>query len=227
MSEQPPPEEVDSPARIRVLVVDDHALFRRGLRMLLEQEHLHVVGEAGTGTEAVQQAVESSPDVVLMDVRMPRGDGIEACAAVPAALPQAKIVMMTSSDEEADLFEAVTAGATGYLFKDSPVEQIASAVRLVHGGQHLITPSMISGLTSSLAPATEAEAVESPGPLTQRERQVLALVGQGLGNRDIAKRLFISEHTAKNHLRHILDKLHLGSRVEAAVYAMREGIVDA
>ncbi len=220
-----PPSEA-----IRVLVVDDHALFRRGLQMVLEQEpDIEVVGEAGDGPQAVQRAVEMAPDIVLMDVRMPKGSGIEACRAIKEAVPSAKIIMLTISDEEADLYEAIKAGATGYLLKEISIEEVASAVRAVQNGQSLISPSMASKLLTEFATMVkrgdEREQVPTPR-LTDREMEVLRLVARGLNNRDIAKSLFISENTVKNHVRNILEKLQLHSRMEAVVYAVREKLLE-
>jgi DNA-binding NarL/FixJ family response regulator len=215
---------------IRVLVVDDHALFRRGLEMVLEQEpDIEVVGEASDGAEAVEQAAETAPDVVLMDVRMPRQGGIDACTAIKDAVPSAKIIMLTISDEEADLYDAIKAGAMGYLLKEISIEEVASAIRAVHGGQSLISPSMASKLLNEFASMIKRtdERQQVPTPrLTDREMEVLRLVAKGLNNRDIAKQLFISENTVKNHIRNILEKLQLHSRMEAVVYAVREKLLE-
>jgi DNA-binding NarL/FixJ family response regulator len=215
---------------IRVLVVDDHALFRRGLEMVLEQEpDIEVVGEASDGTEAVEVATETTPDVVLMDVRMPRRGGIDACTAIKDAVPSTKIIMLTISDEEADLYDAIKAGAMGYLLKEISIEEVASAIRAVHGGQSLISPSLASKLLNEFASMIKRpdERQQVPTPrLTDREMEVLRLVAKGLNNRDIAKQLYISENTVKNHIRNILEKLQLHSRMEAVVYAVREKLLE-
>jgi two-component system NarL family response regulator len=215
---------------IRVLVVDDHALFRRGLQMVLEQEpDIEVVGEASDGTEAVETAAETLPDIVLMDVRMPRRGGIDACTAIHDVAPSTKIIMLTISDEEADLYDAIKAGAMGYLLKEISIEEVASAIRAVHGGQSLISPSMASKLLTEFAAMVKKtdERQQVPAPrLTDREMEVLKLVAKGLNNRDIAKQLFISENTVKNHIRNILEKLQLHSRMEAVVYAVREKLLE-
>ncbi len=220
------------PEPIRVLIVDDHALFRRGLEMVLKEENdLEVVGEACDGAEAVSRAAESLPDVILMDIRMPRSSGIDACRAMKAAGPSAKIVMLTISDEEEDLFEAIKAGASGYLLKDIPLDEVAESVRAVDGGQSLINPSMAAKLITEFATLAKREADEQPEQLpvpklTDREMEVLKLVAKGASNRDIAKALFISENTVKNHVRNILEKLQIHSRMEAVMVAVREKLIE-
>ncbi|HEY7146675.1 MAG TPA: response regulator transcription factor [Streptosporangiaceae bacterium] len=217
---------------IRAMIVDDHALFRRGLEMVLETEpDIELVGQASDGAEAVEKAAESLPDVVLMDIRMPRSSGIEACRAMKEAAPSAKIIILTISDEEEDLFEAIRAGASGYLLKDIPLDEVAEAVRSVHGGQSLINPSMAGKLLTEFATLARREgeprAQEVPAPkLTEREMQVLKLVARGMNNRDIAKELFISENTVKNHVRNILEKLQIHSRMEAVMVAVREKLIE-
>ncbi len=215
---------------VRVVVVDDHALFRRGLEMVLAQEDdIDVVGEAGDGSEAVEKVKDLAPDIVLMDVRMPKRGGIDACFAIKEAVPSVKIVMLTISDEEADLYEAIKAGASGYLLKEISIDEVADAIRAVAGGQSLISPSMASKLLTEFASMIKRgdERQQLPVPrLTDRELQVLKLVAKGLNNRDIAKSLFISENTVKNHVRNILEKLQLHSRMEAVVYAVREKLLE-
>jgi len=213
---------------VRVLVVDDQELFRRGLTMLLAVEDgIEVVGEASDGHEGMQLAVSTAPDVVLLDVRMPQQSGIEACLAIKEAVPTAKIIMLTASDEEADLYEAVKSGASGYLLKDSSIEEVAQGIRVVADGQSLISPSMAAKLIDEFKTMSRPE--RSTGPalkLTERELEVLRLVAKGLSNRDVAQRLAISENTVKNHVRNMLEKLQLHSRMEAVMYAVREKIVD-
>ena len=214
---------------IRVLIVDDHALFRRGLQMVLESEHdIDVVSEATDGDEAVERAEATTPDVVLMDVRMPKRSGIEATRMIKEILPSTQILMLTISDEEADLYEAIKAGAAGYLLKEISIDEVSNAVRAVHQGQSLISPSMASKLLNEFASMVKRqdERTQLPGPrLTDRELEVLKLVAKGLNNRDIGQELFISENTVKNHVRNILEKLHLHSRMEAVVYAVREKLL--
>jgi two-component system NarL family response regulator len=214
---------------LRVLIVDDHALFRRGLQMVLASEpDIDVVGEASDGAEALDKAKALKPNVVLMDVRMPKRSGIEAAGAIRDELPEAKILMLTMSDEEADLYEAIKAGASGYLLKEISIEEVPDAIRSVWAGQSRISPSMASKLLSEFAAMSQrgGDVKAAGAQLTPREMQVLKLVAQGLNNKDIAEKLFISENTVKNHIRNILDKLHLHSRMEAVVYAVKEKLLD-
>ncbi|HET7385251.1 MAG TPA: response regulator transcription factor [Nocardioidaceae bacterium] len=213
---------------IRVAVVDDQELFRRGLTMLLEvEDDIAVVGEAGDGVAATELAASTVPDVILMDVRMPKRSGIEACVAIKDAAPTAQIIMLTVSDEEADLYDAVKNGASGYLLKDSSIDEVAQAIRVVADGQSLISPSMAIKLLDEFKQMSRSDRQQLPTPrLTDRELEVLKLVAQGLNNREIAKRLFISENTVKNHVRNILEKLQLHSRMEAVMYAVREKLLD-
>jgi DNA-binding NarL/FixJ family response regulator len=218
------------PQTLRVLIVDDHALFRRGLLMVLRQEaDMEVVGEAEDGYDAVQKAQELMPDVVLMDVRMPKRSGIEATREIRELLPHVKILMLTISDEEADLYEAIKAGASGYLLKEISIEEVAEAIRSVHSGESQLSPSMASKLLTEFAAmskrADEQQQLVAPR-LTEREMDVLRLVAKGLNNRDIGQELLISENTVKNHIRNILEKLHLRSRMEAVVYAVREKLLE-
>ncbi len=213
---------------VRVLVVDDQELFRRGLIMLLSGDtDIEVVGEASDGITATDLAVKTAPDVILLDVRMPRRTGVEACRGIKEAVPSAKIIMLTVSDEEADLYESVKNGASGYLLKDSSIEEVAQAIRVVNEGQSLISPSMAVKLIDEFKQMSKPEREQGPAlRLTERELEVLRLVAKGLNNREVAKELFISENTVKNHVRNILEKLQLHSRMEAVMYAMREKLLD-
>ncbi|KRE92978.1 two-component system response regulator [Nocardioides sp. Soil774] len=213
---------------VRVLVVDDQELFRRGLIMLLGSDSdIEVVGEASDGITATELAVRTAPDVILLDVRMPRRTGVEACRGIKEAVPSAKIIMLTVSDEEADLYESVKNGASGYLLKDSSIEEVAQAIRVVNEGQSLISPSMAVKLIDEFKQMSKPEREQGPAlKLTERELEVLRLVAKGLNNREVAKELFISENTVKNHVRNILEKLQLHSRMEAVMYAMREKLLD-
>jgi len=214
----------------RVLVVDDHPLFRRGLMAVLGREpDLAVVGEAGDGAEALARAEELAPDVVLLDVRLPDMSGPATCAALKARRPRTGVIMLTVSDEESDLYGSVRAGATGYLLKTMPADELADAVRAVAAGHSLISPAMASKLLTEFATMIK-RADDRPGGqaarLTPRELEVLRLVARGLNNRDIARELFISENTVKNHVRNMLEKLQLHSRMEVVVYAVREKLLE-
>jgi len=212
------------------MIADDQPLFRRGLNAVLQtEEGIEVVAEAEDGQEAIAKAEEFAPDVVLMDVRMPRVDGIEATRTIHEQVPSTKILMLTVSDDDQDLFEAIKAGASGYLLKEVSVEEVADSVRAVVQGQTLISPSMASKLLTEFVAldkrVTEKQQYTSPR-LTSRELEVLKLVAKGMSNRDIAGDLYISENTVKNHVRNILEKLHLHSRMEAVIYAVRERLLD-
>ena len=213
---------------IRVVVVDDQELFRRGLTMLLGVEaDIKVVGEAGDGISAAALVASVVPDIVLLDVRMPKRTGLEACIEIKQLVPAARIIMLTVSDEEADLYEAVKNGASGYLLKDSSIDEVAQAVRVVAEGQSLISPSMAVKLLDEFKEMSRTDREQVPTPrLTDRELEVLRLVATGLNNREVAKQLFISENTVKNHVRNILEKLQLHSRMEAVMYAVREKLLD-
>jgi two-component system NarL family response regulator len=215
---------------IRVLIADDQALFRRGLYVVLGTEDgIEVVAEAENGEEAIDKARELAPDVVLMDVRMPKVNGIESARTIRAEVPTTKILMLTVSDEEDDLYEAIKAGANGYLLKEISVEEVAEAIRAVVQGQSLISPSMASKLLNEFNALVKRaeEKQQFPAPaLTAREVEVLRLVAKGMSNREIADELYISENTVKNHVRNILEKLHLHNRMEAVIYAVRERLLD-
>ncbi|MGH9124327.1 MAG: response regulator [Acidimicrobiales bacterium] len=215
---------------VRVLIADDQAVFRRGLLVVLAgEEAIEVVAEAENGEEAVARTEELAPDVVLMDVRMPRVNGIEAARQIREISPSTKIVMLTVSDEEEDLFQAIKAGANGYLLKEISVEEVADAIRAVAQGQSLISPFMASKLLNefnSLARRADERNEYLAPRLTARELDVLRLVARGMSNREIADTLYISENTVKNHVRNILEKLHLHTRMEAVLYAMDKRLFD-
>ncbi len=225
------PGSAPTPAgRIRVVIVDDHALFRRGLdRVLSDEPDIEVAGEAADGVEAVARVRELTPDVVIMDVRMPRATGIEAARTIRAMVPDTKVVMLTVSDLEEDLYEAVKAGVNGYLLKEVAIGEVADAVRAVAAGHSLVSPSMASKLFTefnALAERAEDRQRALSPRLTERELEVLKLVAKGLSNREIGGELFIAENTVKNHVRNILEKLQLHTRMEAVVFAMREKLLD-
>jgi two-component system NarL family response regulator len=215
---------------IRVMLVDDQELFRRGLDLVLRDEpDIEVVGEAGDGLAAIERAAELQPDVVMMDVRLPGVGGIEAARRIRNAQPSTKVVILTVSDDEEDLFGAIRAGVSGYLLKEISIDEVANAVRAVVQGQALVTPSMAAKLFSEfnvLSRRVDAQHGTTPR-LTDREVEVLRLVAKGMSNKEIATELVIAENTVKNHVRNILEKLQMRSRMEAAMYAVREKLVDA
>lgn len=214
--------------RIRVAVIDDQELFRRGLVMLLGAEaDIDVVAEGSGGEAAADIATRATPDVMLLDVRMPRQSGIEACMKIKDLAPAVKVIMLTASDEESDLYDAIKNGASGYLLKDSSIDEVSQAVRLVAGGQSLISPMMAAKLLAEFKAMSGVERKPARVPkLTDRELEVLNLVAHGLNNREIAEKLFISENTVKNHVRNMLEKLQLHSRIEAVMYAVRQRLLD-
>lgn len=212
----------------RVVIADDHAQYRRGMQIVVELDGTaRVVGEASNGDEALAVCTRLRPDIVLMDVRMPGVGGIEACRRIRWAVPETRIIMLTMSDEEDDLFEAIKAGASGYLLKDVPGEEVLAAIGRVGEGQAIIPVSMAATLLTEFARLSRnpEPSQRTLPPLTDREVEVLRLVARGQANREIAEGLVISENTVKNHVRKILEKLHLHSRVEAAVYAHQQHLI--
>jgi DNA-binding NarL/FixJ family response regulator len=212
---------------MRVLVADDHPLFRDGLRGLLEARGIEVVGEATNGREAHVLARQHHPDVVLMDLNMPEVDGLAATRLISAELPDVKVVIITASEDEADLFEAIKSGAQGFLPKNVASADFFHLLEGVAHGEPALTPILARKLLREFAhPGPEARAA-GPDALTEREQDVLNLLVQGVtSNRDLAERLVISENTVKYHLRNILDKLHVQNRAQVVSYAMRHGLVD-
>lgn len=212
---------------VRVLVVDDHTLVRRGVVDVLSDEPgFVVVGEADDGAEALSRASELRPDVILMDLYMPRLSGLEATRQIKAALPETRIVVLTVSEEEHDLFEAVKAGAEGYLLKNVEPGTLRATLRGAARGEAYVTPLMASKILHEFTRQSQPTAERSPGAaLTAREGDVLRLLTRGAVNKEIASALSISVNTVKNHLRHIMEKLHLENRVQVVSYALREGLV--
>lgn len=210
----------------RVLLVDDQLLFRKGLRALLSsEEDFEVVAEAGDGQEAVDKVRVFNPDIVLMDIHMPGMDGIQATRLIKAERPEVKVVILTVSDEEDDLFEAIKVGAEGYLLKNLRPEELAQMLRGVMSNETPVSPAVASKLLGEFRRRPRRD--EEPSPrqvLTPREQEILQLVAEGLSNAEIAARLYVVEGTVKNHLHNILEKLHLQNRVQAAAFALREGI---
>ena len=208
-----------------MLLVDDQELFRRGVKMVLSADDALELKEVDDGDKALEAVEENPHDVVLLDVRMPGRSGVEVCAAIKEISPTTGIIMLTASDDESDLYESIKSGASGYLLKDgSTYDQVAEAVRLVAAGQSLISPSMATKLLDEFVNMSKSPARDERSP--PRELQVLRHVARGHSNREIAEELFISENTVKNHIRNILEKLQMKSRMEAAMYAVRSNLLD-
>jgi DNA-binding NarL/FixJ family response regulator len=211
-----------------VLVVDDQALVRVGLRKILDMEpDTSVVGEAVDGEDAVRQARQLRPDVVLMDIRMPVLDGIEATRRIVLDRPATRVLVLTTFGLDSYVFEALRAGASGFMLKDAPPEEIADAVRIVAGGEALLAPAVTRSVVEEFA---RQRPVPQPPPalaaLTAREREVLELLARGLSNPEICARLTITEATAKTHVAHVLQKLGLRDRIQAVIYAYESGVVQ-
>lgn len=209
-----------------VLLVDDQALFRKALASLLTGVGWQVVGEAATGSEAVEQVQKLKPDLVLMDIRMPGMNGLEATRTIKQSGNSAKVVMLTVSDEEDDLFEALKIGADGYMLKNVRPELMFELLQGVFLGEAAITPAVAVKILDEFFRRTRQAPAPAPSPLTHREKDILQLVAQGSSNRDISAALNIAEGTVKNHLHNILEKLHLKSRAQAVARAIRDGIIS-
>jgi NarL family two-component system response regulator LiaR len=219
-------DEMHSTAQvpIHVLIVDDHAIVRKGTRALLaETEGIEVVGEAGNGQEAVDRAETLQPDVVLMDLVMPGMDGIEAIRIITNNQPQTRILALTSFAADDMVFPAIKAGALGYLLKDVDPEDLVKAIRQVYHGEPSLHPKIARKVLQEVRHSSKKP--PTPDPLTDREMEVLHLVAQGLSNQQISDQLSIAEVTVRTHVSNILSKLHLANRVQAALYALREGLV--
>jgi DNA-binding NarL/FixJ family response regulator len=212
---------------IRVLIVDDHDLFRTGLRNLLEEQGVQVLGEAASGTDAVRSVREIAPDVVVMDLNMPGMGGVDATRHIAAIAPLTRVVVLTISDEDADVMDAILAGACGYLLKDASIDELMAGIRAAARGESLISPGIaakvLQRVRATSAQPEIAEAIRSE--LSDREIEVLKLIANGKDNAVIAAELHISPKTVKNHISNILMKLQIDNRIQAAVYAVRSGIV--
>jgi DNA-binding NarL/FixJ family response regulator len=215
-----------SAAGVRVLLVDDHDLFRTGLRTLLEEQGVDIVGEAANGHDAVQLVQEHAPDVVLMDLEMPGKRGIEATREITAAAPLTRVVVLTISDQDADVMDAIVAGACGYLLKDATIQDLLRGITVASRGESLISPAIAAKVLQRVrASSPDIEAAETlRAQLSDRELQVLKLIANGKDNAEIARDLFISAKTVKNHISNILLKLSIENRIQAAVYAVRSGL---
>jgi len=212
---------------LRILIADDHALFRDGLRSLLEAHGQEVVGEARDGREAVALTWKLKPEVVLMDLTMPNMDGLEATKRLSAELPEVKVLILTAADDDAKLFEAIRSGARGYLLKDLESSEFFELLEGVGRGEPALTPQVARKLLEEFARTEQETKKQDPRALTEREREVLELMVRGTtSNRQLAADLGVTENTVKFHMRNILDKLHLHSRAEVVAYALRERIVS-
>jgi NarL family two-component system response regulator LiaR len=213
--------------RIKVLITDDQAIVRKGIRALLTTEaDIEVVGEAENGVEAINQIAKLSPDVTLMDLEMPKMDGIEAIRRITADQPKARILVLTSFATDDKVFPAIKAGALGYLLKDSSPEELVQAVRQVYRGESSLHPTIARKVLQELSRPPEPKQIPTIEPLTEREVEVLRLVARGLNNQRIADQLVISEATVRTHVSNILGKLHLASRTQAALYALQTGLAS-
>jgi NarL family two-component system response regulator LiaR len=208
---------------IRILIADDHAIVREGLRALIETKpDMELIGEAADGVEAVSKACSLQPDVMLLDIVMPRQDGIAAIREIKHQIPDARILVLTSFAEDEKIFPAIKAGALGYLLKDSSPQELIQAIRDIYAGKASLHPTIALKMIREFSQPSDLPPTEKP--LTEREVDVLKLVAQGLSNQEIADRLVLSERTVGTHVGNILAKLHLANRTQAALYALREGL---
>ena len=211
---------------LRVMLVDDHDLFRTGLRNLLEEEGVHIVAEAPDGNAALQLVRELAPDVVVMDLNMPGMNGIEATREITRVAPLTRVLVLTISDQDADVLDAIVAGACGYLMKDSSIQDLMQGIRAASVGESLISPHIASKVLQQVRSASVDPSGTMARPeLSDRETEVLRLIANGKDNAEIARDLHISPKTVKNHISNILMKLQIENRIQAAVYAVRSGLV--
>ena len=214
---------------MRVLLADDHALFRAGIASLVKAWGMDVVGQASDGTEAIELARRLQPDLVLMDVGMSPVNGLEATRAIKAELPEVKVIIVTVSEDEQDLFEAIKSGAEGYLLKGMSEEELSSTLERISAGEPALSPTLAAKILDEFARIAREGTDKRAAPedvLTEREREVLRLVSDGATNREIAAKLYISENTVSFHMKNILGKLHLKNRAQAAAFAIRAGLAD-
>jgi DNA-binding NarL/FixJ family response regulator len=214
--------------QVRVVIADDHVLFRQGLRTLLEARGIEVIGEADDGAQAVQLAHHLHPDIVLSDLSMPGMGGLDAARLISTEEPQVRVVILTASEDDANLFEAIKAGAQGYLLKNARADTLVAMLEGVHRGEPALTPNLAQKLLREFAHPTTPSPSHDLDALTAREREVLELLVQGItSNHDLAEHLIVSENTVKYHLRNIMDKLHLQNRAQVVGHALRHGLVDS
>jgi DNA-binding NarL/FixJ family response regulator len=223
MDERPGDEKTG--AAIRVVLVDDHTMLRHGLRQTLREHGFDVVGEASNGRAGAQLVLELKPDVAVMDLDMPQLNGVEATRSILEREPGARVVMLTISGDDDDVLDALAAGACGYLLKTAPPGDIVRAIEAAHAGDSTISPGVATRLVERVRDTARRAAPEPAATLTPRELEILRLIVEGRGNSEIAEALVISPSTAKNHVAHVLDKLGMQNRVQAAVYAVRTGLV--
>ena len=213
-------------SNIRVLIAEDQALMRDGLKTILElEEGFVVIGAAADGKEAVELALRLQPDIVLMDVQMPQLDGVKATAQLVAALPEVRVIILTTFDYDAYVFEGVKAGARGYLLKDTPAPELLAMIRRVHGGESIVQPSVAMRLIAEFSKGGGASPQAGGEPLTEREREILRLIGDGCSNHEIGQSLALAEGTVKNYGSAILDKLYAANRAHAARLAREQGLI--
>jgi DNA-binding NarL/FixJ family response regulator len=218
------PPEFDRDSSPRVLLVDDNDLFRQGLRTLLEEEGVDVVGEASTGRDALVELRVLAPDVVVMDLNMPGISGVEAIREMAMIAPTARVLVLTASDGDADVMDAILAGASGYLLKDSSLPELMAGIRATASGESLISPAIATKVLHQLRAASTQREEADASVLSDREMQVLRLIANGNDNAQIAAELHISPKTVKNHISNILMKLQIENRIQAAVFAVRSGL---
>jgi DNA-binding NarL/FixJ family response regulator len=220
------PTQGVNPELLRVMLVDDHDLFRTGLRNLLEEQGVHIVAEAPDGNLALQLVRELAPDVVVMDLNMPGMNGIEATREITRLAPLTRVLVLTISDQDGDVMDAILAGACGYLMKDSSIQDLMQGIRAASVGESLISPHIASKVLQRIrAASVDAGGVVARPELSDRETEVLKLIANGKDNAEIAQELHISPKTVKNHISNILMKLQIDNRIQAAVYAVRSGLV--
>jgi DNA-binding NarL/FixJ family response regulator len=230
VSGRPVPNEARTDKQLdelRVLIVDDHDLFRTGLKNLLEEQGIHVVGEAANGKTAIRLTSELAPDIVIMDLNMPGLTGVETTRQLSSLAPLTRVIVLTISAEDSDVMSAIMAGACGYLLKDSSIHDLIASIRAAAAGEALISPQIAAKVLQRLrAQSASTDAAETiRAELSRRELEVLKLIANGKDNAQIARELFISPKTVKNHISNILMKLQIENRIQAAVYAVRSGLV--